>query len=473
MRARSVGSRLGSWGVAFALTMALVGCGGATQEPQWPKAATEWYARAELGFKEGDLDDADNAADKALASLPNEPKIRVLAARIALAQLEFDRVIQLTKGLPGAQAAGLRGRAHWYAGRIEEAADELDALLADPSVRDPWAEQVSKLARRGRGRRPFEMSGGLLAVLDMPRVGNTSMLVPVEVNGEPSLAMIATDTAEAVIDSSSGGDGTWVSLRFGERVEVADVPAVGRDLSGLSRQLNAPIKMLIGVNLLRHLRATVDFAAGQFVVRSFEPPPPPQATTVHPGYFRGGALVLPVYYGVEPTAPRGSLFLHTTMTHPIALDEAGWKKGGVGPGDFSAVPGEASIKTAILPMLRVGAYEVPRVPGILGAPVGEMEEVLGIDLDGYAGSSFLATFRVTFADDGRTMWLEGLPPEMFGPPRVAPAPAPDREDEVPSATSPAPAAAPAGAAAPPSAPPKAPPATPAPKPPAPGTNPRP
>ena len=42
----------------------------------------------------------------------------------------------------------------------------------------------------------------------------------------------------------------------------------------------------------------------------------------------------------------------------------------------------------------------------------ELEQVLGIELDGLLGSGVLSAFRVTLADQGRTMWLEQLgPPE--------------------------------------------------------------
>src|SRR5690606_12821568 len=207
-------------------------------------------------YRMGDIEDAQIASENALKLVPNRAQVRTLAVRVALAQLEYDRAAQLTRGLQGSAAAAIRSLAYWYAGKMEQAANELDNLLSDPEVRDPWASEVIKLARQGRGRRPFEMSGGLLAVTEMPRVGSTSLIVPVEVDGEPALAMIATDVAEAVVDSSSGKESSWISLRFAERIEVSDVPAMARDLSRISRQLNAPIKLLIGVNLLRHLHAT-------------------------------------------------------------------------------------------------------------------------------------------------------------------------------------------------------------------------
>jgi hypothetical protein len=63
-----------------------------------------------------------------------------------------------------------------------------------------------------------------------------------------------------------------------------------------------------------------------------------------------------------------------------------------------------------------------------------------IDLDGVIGASMLGAFRITLADEGRTMWLEDLP---MPPPSPPPAAEPQA----------APAAAPA---APPKAKPKAP-----------------
>ena len=36
-----------------------------------------------------------------------------------------------------------------------------------------------------------------------------------------------------------------------------------------------------------------------------------------------------------------------------------------------------------------------------------------MELDGLVGSGLLATFRVTLADGGRTMWLEDMPAEAL------------------------------------------------------------
>jgi hypothetical protein len=287
---------------------------------------------------------------------------------------------------------------------------------------------------------------------------------------------------------------------------VKDVPALSKDLSGISKQLNAPIKVLIGVNLLRHLHPTIDFAGSQFVVRTFEPPPPPQATTVRVSYVRGGGMMMRGAFGSDQNAPSASLLIDTSMTFPLALDEGGWKKAGVPTAGLRSIPNAGSLRAGVLPQLRLGAFTVPQVPGVLGAPVAELEKGLDVDLDGLVGSGLLATFRVTLVDGGRTMWLEDLPREALisGPklpalPDVSDVPDSELEEEpeapptkpgakkpLPKAPTPAPKApvpapkAPAPAIAPAPAPkapapavapapaPKAP--APAPKAPAPGGN---
>jgi hypothetical protein len=392
------------------------GCAAAGPgEAEWPPLAKKWFERAEASFKAGDVEDAETAVQSALHADPQRPEIRLVAARIALAQLEFAKVQTLLKGVEGAEAASIRGRAYWYSGEIERAADELEHLVADPEVRDPWAADIAKLSRRGIGRKPFAMSGGMVAVTEMPRVGTAALIVPLEISGEPALGLIATGTAEVVLDGK-GADPSWVSLRFGEKIEVRDVPALSKDLSGISRQVNAPIRVLLGVNLLRHLHPTFDFMGGQFVVRNFEAPPPPEATAVKLSYVRGGGMLLRGGVGSSAAQTPASLLIDTSIPFPIALDDGGWKKAGVPLSSLRAVPNQGTLRQGVLPLLRLGAFDVPSVPGLAGnEPVKEREDGLGIELDGLVGSGLFASFRVTLVDGGRTMWLEDLPREALNP----------------------------------------------------------
>jgi len=391
--------------VAAGLCVLAISCGPAQPGASWPPLAKKWFERAQASFHVGDMDDAQLASDNALRVDAKRPEIRLLAARIALAQLEFDRAVQLTEGMTSSDAEATRGRALWYGGHVSEAADVLSKLVADPEVRDPWAADIAKIALRGAGRHPFTMSGGLLAVSEMPDTGR-ALLVPVELDGEPALAMIATGVPETVVDASAGAEPRWISLRFGERVEVKDIPALTKDLSGYSHQLNAPIKVLLGVNLLRHLRPTIDLLGGQFVVRTFDPPAPPGASTVKVSYARGGGMLLRAAFGSGDTGTAVSLLVDTTMDFPLALDKGGWKKAGQSLASLKPLPGNRGLSHGLVPLLSIGTFEIPQVPALAGVPVDQIEKPIGMDLDGIIGSGLLAPFRMTLVDGGRTLWLE-------------------------------------------------------------------
>ncbi|WP_437946000.1 hypothetical protein WME98_34845 [Sorangium sp. So ce296] len=408
-----------------------------------PPAAEKWLARARQEFQSADVDNARDAVAKALTIVPTDTEARLLAGRIALARLDYAEALRLLKGVAGSEAAGIRGRALWYKGDLDAAADELEAMLDDPEVVDDWAKSIAKLARRGAGRAPFTLSGGLLAAIEMPHVNPAApfFVVELEIDGESALAMVSTGTGEVVLDSSTRKEPSWVSLRFGRRLEVNDVPALTQDLSGISKQIGAPVKALLGVNLIRHLNATIDYAGRQFVVRSFSPPAPPDATRVDVAFIKGGGMVLRSSLGPDKTV-QGPMLIDTSMTFPIALDKEGWKKAGFEADGLKRVEQdpEQKLKQGVVPMLRLGALEIPKVPGVYGAPLQAVEKQLQLDLDGVIGAGLLAYFRVTFADGGRLMWIED--DTAVNKVLQGGEPAPANEGQVPAA--PADGAGPAG-----------------------------
>ena len=424
-----------------------------------PEKAEQWYRRAGTEFKTGDFEEAHDSAQKALAIVQADPEVRTLAAEVALTALDYAEVLRLLKGVKTTDAARLRGRALWYKGDLEQAADELETMLNDPEVKDDWAKATSKLARRGAGRAPFTHDGAMLASVEMVHVSPVApyFIVPVEIDGESALAMIATGSAEVVLDSATRPEPSWVSLRFGDKeqkFEVRDVPALPQDLSGISKELGAPIKALLGVNLLRHLNATFDFTGRQFVVRNFAPPPPPSATRVDLRYVRGGGLVLRSAVGGDKGA-RELLMVDTSRPFPVALDAGGWKKVGVDATSLKLIPGdpEQKLREGTVPLLKLGAFDVPNVQGLYGIPIADMEKAMSVDLDGLVGAGFLYTFRCTLADGGRLLWVEdqtsslrmlGMDPN---PPGMAPA-APPPIDVPAPAPPPAKAAPPAAPAKP-------------------------
>jgi tetratricopeptide (TPR) repeat protein len=399
------------WTIPVLLTFALLaGCSDAASPDNGrPPSAEKWFRRAQSSLTSADFDEARDSAQKALSIVPEDVEVRTLAAQIALASLNYAETLRLLKGVRTSEAAGIRGRALWYKGELDAAADELDAMLNDPDVKDDWAKSTSKLARRGAGRTPFGISGGMLAAVEMVHVNPVApyFIVPVEIDGDSALAMLATGSAEVVLDSATRPEPSWVQLRFGERVEVHDVPALAQDLSGLSKEIGAPIKALIGVNLLRHLNATIDYEGRQFVVRSFTPPPPPSATRVGLHYVRGGGMVVQSAFGGEK-GPRASLLVDTSRPFPIALDQDGWKKAGIAVDALKLVAGdpEQKLREGTVPLMRLGAFDVPRVLGVYGIAISDVEKLLAINIDGVVGAGLLYGFRCTFGDDGRLLWIE-------------------------------------------------------------------
>ncbi len=433
-----------------ALTLAalslLGGCAGAPLVDPETSRAQKWLDRAATDLKNADFDEARDSVGRALTVAPGDLGARTLAAQLALSSLDYAETLRLLKDLRGSTASGLRGRALWYKGELDGAADELEAMLADPEVKDPWAKATAKLARRGAGRTPFVISGAMLAAVDMVHVSPVApyFVIPLEIDGESALAAIATGSGEVVLDSQTRPEPSWVSLRFGQRLEVHDVPALAQDLSGISKEIGAPIKALLGVNLLRHLNVTIDYEGRQFVARTYNPPPPPNATRLPLHYVRGGGMVLRSAFGGEK-GPRAALLVDTLRPFPVALDKEGWKKAGFSVESLKLVAGdpEQKLREGTVPLMRLGAFDVPRVLGVYGVPIGELENMMSLDIDGVVGAGLLYQFRATLGDDGRVLWIEddtavqamlggpgALPPPGLAPPapplneREAPLPAP-------------------------------------------------
>jgi len=238
---------------------------------------------------------------------------------------------------------------------------------------------------------------------------------------------------------------------------VKDVPAMVQDLSGVSRQMNVPVKALLGVNLLRHLNVTFDYIGGQFIVRAFPPPIPPSATRVPISYVKGGGMIMRSSFSTDKSAPSAALLLDTSMAFPLALDADGWKKAGTSIASLKPFLPDPKLKQGLVPLLRLGAYDIPEIPALYGTPIADIERGVEVDLDGVVGSGLLAAFRVTLTDGGRAMWLEDMPSQRDngGPPRRGEG-QPRAPESPPSAAPPAPVPAPPGPAS-----------SPAPKPPAP------
>jgi hypothetical protein len=411
--------------LGLALTPAACGPSVGPQSPR-PPLATKWLDRAKASYRSGDFDDAHDAAKRALGFAQSDPDVRELAARIALVRLDYAEAIRLSEGLESGEAHSTRGRAYWYSGDLEHAADELEAWLSDPKVKDEWAREVAALARRGAGRHPFELDGGMVSEVDMPRSISGIPLgawnvVPCELDGARILALVDTGASEVLIDSNSRHEPSWVDLRF-DRMEVKDVPALVQDLSPLTRQLGVPIGALLGSQLLRHAHVTFDRRGDQFIVRRQDPSPPPDASHVPLFYARGGGMVLraTVTPNDEAWLP---LLVDSSRPFNLFLQDSAWKMAGVDIGQLAPVSTVPNTKRGLLPTFHVGRENIEKLEAYQGPALSEQLNGIDIDLAGVVGADVLAYFRMTFADDGRFVWMEP-DPTLFGPHQNASAPTP-------------------------------------------------
>jgi hypothetical protein len=178
-------------------------------------------------------------------------------------------------------------------------------------------------------------------------------------------------------------------------------------------------------------------------------------------------MVVQSAFGGEK-GPRAALLVDTSRPFPIALDQDGWKKAGIVADSLKLIPGdpEQKLREGTVPLLRIGAFDVPRVLGVYGIQISDFEKLLSINIDGVLGAGLLYGFRCTFGDDGRLLWVEDdmAVRRMLEVPGSGPPPVNQREAPAlppPAASPPAalpPAALPPAASPPASKPTTAPPA---------------
>ena len=372
-------------------------------------AANQWLARAKASLRAGDFEDATESSRRAVLTAPKDDEVRIIGAKVALTELNFDEAIRLASGLPQSEARRLLARALWYKGSYETCADILEGLLQDPNVKDPWVNQVAKLARRAHGRTPFAMEGGYIAAIEIPRsIGEASVMplnvVPIELEGEQVLAVVSTGVSELVIDSTTRKDPEWVSVRF-DRIEVRDVPALTQDLSQLSRQVRVPIRALIGTNFLRHLNATIDRRGDQFIVRREEAHAPPEASRIPLWYPLGATIAMRA--SVTKNENYSSAFLvNTQLPVSLGLTTPEWKKAGFEMKALKEIPNADGLRTGILKSFRFAGFDLGGLPAFSGVPI---DDKYGIDFGGVIGSDLLMNFRITIGNEGRFAWVEPDP----------------------------------------------------------------
>ncbi len=118
-----------------------------------------------------------------------------------------------------------------------------------------------------------------------------------------------------------------------------------------------------------------------------------------------------------------SLLVDSSRPFPLLLQDGAWKRAGVDVNTLVAVPDSPGLRHGVVPAFRLGGFDLAKTPAIEKADMADVTAGVDIDLGGILGADLLAFFRMTFADDGRFMWLEP-DPTLFGTAPAAPAPPP-------------------------------------------------
>lgn len=415
--------------------------------------ANQWLKRATEELSALDLEEAKDSIKQAQTAAPGDAEISVLAGRIALARLDFKEAQKSLEGVEGSEAAGLRARAFWYGDDLPHAAEELSHALEDPNFKDNWAKPVRELAgTQGTGRKPFTVrdTSARLVEIRMPRDLGTVLVVPCEIDGQATVAIVDTGVPEVILDTKSRSSPGWVSFKFassdGSRsIEVRDVPSFVQDLSPFTKGQTVPVGAVLGMNFLRRLHLTFDRLADQIIIRRDEPPAPAAMTRVPTGFFNGGGMLFRATVRKEFEIS-SALWVNTGTDIPLAFPDPIWKRIGI---DTKNLPTTNGQTVGRLTNVRVGPLDVGPADAHAGIP--QLEDAIarfkGIDVMGQVGMNFLTGFRVTFAEGGRALWLETdqntplvIAPPQGGSPAPKPPPPPAASTAPASSSKPAPSA---------------------------------
>ena len=151
------------------------------------------------------------------------------------------------------------------------------------------------------------------------------------------------------------------------------------------------------------------------------------------------------------------LFVDSASFYPRALDDGLLKKTGADTGTWKPQPGApAAWRRGSLPYCKLGNMDLSQFPAVQGASFSDYKNSFDVDMTGVAGAGLLSIFRVTFANDGKFLWLE-LDPAMSAATANQPPPPPAQQGPdalPPPGKAPPTKPAPAGPAAPPKSEPK-------------------
>ncbi|MCZ7682290.1 MAG: hypothetical protein M5U28_27265 [Sandaracinaceae bacterium] len=371
--------------VATVAAVALAACGApAVRRDSSTGEAAALVEEAAARWGALDTEGAAERAERALAAGGGDDA-REIAGRAHLALGRFDRAERALGGVSDPVLLRLRARAQMGLGRWDDAAASLEAAGASEREEDPWAASVLGAVRAARdAEAPYARAGAARAELALEELALP--VVRVRADARETLALVATGADLVVVDPSlRDASGTLDELDLGG-LRLRDVPYVTRSLADVRSALEAEVGLVLGLDLLLRLSATIDGPGGRLVLHA-EPPAREPATSA-PFYTPGGSfLVVPVRAGEAEawmTLDTGGLF-------PVALAPGGDAALGL-EGLAWQEAGGASLATA--PALRFGALVVEELPVVRGLLDEGHARALGAPSAGSVGWALLGQLRL-------------------------------------------------------------------------------
>ena len=352
---------------------------------------------------EGRLDEAHAAAVDALATDPEQPIAREVAARVLLARGEMREAVDLLSSARRPRLVRLRARARArlsdYAG---VAADLSSVEEREPA--DGWAEAMLPVARAAPAEGIFAISGPARTAVAMDARAPVPV-IPITVGGRETNALVATSADVTVLDDQIRGTAGFADeLSLGE-LTVRNVPVLSRDLDAIGEALGTEIGAVIGMDLMSRLEVTLDGREREIVLRREGTEASANASEVPFVAFE--ATFLAVRATLNGTV-EGWFTLDTSGLFPIAIAPDTVEALGVDPESLEAAPGAPSpdIRMTTLERVRFGEVEMSGVPAVTGLVPADLSELAGAPIAGMLGAAMVHQLSVTIAKERRVLLIE-------------------------------------------------------------------
>lgn len=394
------------------LCAALCACGGGAATtgvgPRGGSAAVEagpsWSRRAVAAYLEGDLRRAASASANALQLDPADSHALEVAARIALAQLDGGRAVEVLRDARSPVLVRLRARAEVSRGNLAEALSDVESVDGQEPA-DGWAVAMLPVLRAARGRHGYTVSGAAEATLPFASQAPDALeTVSITVDGRAVNALVSTAAGATVVDDSVSPTGTLLGRVALGGLVVENVPAISRNLADVSTAAGVEIGAVIGADLLLRLHATLDGPARAVTFRAASAGAP-AAGAQQLELFAFEGTLLAVRASIND-APPAFFALDTSAALPIALTARAVHAAGVDPSALQSPPGAPEgVQLYEVPELHLGGTIVQGVPAVIGVVPDELARIAGTRIDGMLGLFVLGQLIVTFDPEGKSVSL--------------------------------------------------------------------